>query len=161
MKYLLDCRFYSHETVLDQSTFDIRNYDTMRDHLSEKLLRSYWDPDISGWTPNNLTCKTCAYPLHGFLIYISIYVYQSCCVWTLLITCLHSSQCLTIFLPWLPKIFPEPWRKRLAGNDLFMRVWSKVFHFVYCADIVLCNWPHLLYMLAFVMTIEQYTDIWA
>lgn len=90
MKPLLECGFYSHETVLEKVVFYIGKCVKWREFLSE-VDHIHFPLYVVG-PQIILTCKTCAEPAHGFLIYMSPYVYQSCYIWTSLLTCLHSSQ---------------------------------------------------------------------
>jgi len=108
MKPLLECGFYSHETVVEKVVLFIlekcvkwRELLSEVDHIQFPLF--VVEPLII------LTCKTCAEPAHGFLIYMSPYVSVLLYLDIIadLLAFLPAPQCLIIFLLCLLQIFPE------------------------------------------------------
>jgi len=125
------------------------------DHIHFQLLVD--GPQI------NLTGKTCANLVHAFLIYMSPYMYQSCYTSTLLLTCLNSSPyhcALQYFYYFFYKSFLRHEGRAWMAMTHLQRV-IQGLPLCILAYIDLCIWPHLLSMLDFVMTIEQYINIWA
>lgn len=162
MKPVLECGFYSHDTVQDQSSFwywKILQFSLVRKLLSEVDHIQF--PLFMVGLLIILPFKTCAEPVHAFLIYRSSYVYQFCHIWTLLLTWLHAYQHHCAF-----QYFCHVFYKSFLSHD--RRDWMAVthlervmqfFHSIYCPDMGLCIWPRLLSRRASMITVEQYTDL--